>query len=59
MDRRASKLREQSEQQEKLDRSTRPDKYDRLIKLGQLRDAGILTEEEFQKLKKEILAESY
>ena len=49
--------REQSEQREKLDVSTGPDKYERLIKLGQLRDDGILTEEEFQELKKRILAE--
>ena len=48
-----------NEQQEMLEQSTGPDKYERLLKLGQLRDADILTEEEFQKLKKEILAESY
>lgn len=33
------------------------DKYDKLEKLGKLRDDGILTEEEFQKEKKKILNE--
>jgi Short C-terminal domain len=35
--------------------STDPDVYDQLRTLGQLRDEGILTEEEFQNLKKRIL----
>ena len=46
------------EQQKKPNQSTGPDKYERLLKLGELRDAEILTEEEFQELKKRILAEN-
>ena len=40
----------------KKDNSKKDDeKYDRLLKLGKLKEAGLLTDEEFQKEKKKIL----
>lgn len=39
------------------DPNTDPDKYDKLMKLGELRAAGVLTEEEFQAEKAKLLAE--
>ena len=44
-------------QQKRDHQSDGPDLYEKLIKLGQLRDDNVLTEEEFQELKKRILAE--
>ena len=42
----------------KKDNSKKDDeKYDRLLKLGKLKEAGLLTDEEFQKEKKKILNE--
>jgi hypothetical protein len=46
-------------QAEGTDQNTGPDIYEQLRTIGQLRDDGILTEEEFQGLKKKILEEHH
>jgi hypothetical protein len=43
------------EQKDSSGQGIAPDTYEQLLKLGQLRDDGILTEEEFQRLKKKVL----
>jgi hypothetical protein len=43
------------EQEESTGQGISPDTYQQLQKIGQLRDDGILTEEEFQRLKSKIL----
>lgn len=44
-----------TKQAERTDQSTDPDIYEQLRTIGQLRNDGVLTEEEFQALKKKIL----
>ena len=46
------------EQDKRANQSNGPDLYEKLSKLGQLRDDGILTEAEFQEVKKKILDEN-
>jgi uncharacterized protein YbjQ (UPF0145 family) len=48
---------EQEQNQGKLGQVAEPDKYERLLQLGQLRDKNVITEAEFQELKRRILAE--
>jgi hypothetical protein len=43
------------EQSTRTDQGIGSDTYEQLLKIGQLRDDGILTEEEFQRLKRKIL----